>query len=76
MVKIYSIGAGTNQSFTKIPGQGIIKNEIDEETLKNISRITNGKYFRALDENALVDIYNEIDQLERSLIEVKRIFTL
>ena len=70
-IKIYAIGAGTDQSFTRIPGQGIIKNEIDEETLKNISRITNGKYFRALDENALVNIYNEIDMMERSVIEVK-----
>lgn len=70
-IKIYSIGAGTNKSFSRIPGQGIIKNEIDEETLKNISRITNGKYFRAIDENALVDIYNEIDMLERSVIDVK-----
>ena len=70
-IKIYAIGAGTDQSFTRIPGQGIIKNEIDEETLKNISRITNGKYFRALDEDALVNIYNEIDMMERSVIEVK-----
>ena len=70
-IKIYAIGAGTDQSFTRIPGQGIIKNEIDEETLKNISKITNGKYFRALDENALIDIYNEIDMMERSVIEVK-----
>ena len=70
-IKMYAIGAGTDQSFTRIPGQGIIKNEIDEETLKNISRITNGKYFRALDENALVNIYNEIDMMERSVIEVK-----
>jgi Ca-activated chloride channel family protein len=69
-IKIYAIGAGTSESFTKIPGQGIIKNEIDEETLKNIAEITKGKYFRALDENTLGDIYDEIDLLERSIIEV------
>jgi Ca-activated chloride channel family protein len=71
-IKIYTIGAGTNKSYTRIPGRGMIKNEIDEETLKNIAKITNGKYFRAIDENALENIYNEIDMLERSVIEVKQ----
>jgi Ca-activated chloride channel family protein len=71
-IKIYTIGAGTNKSYTRIPDRGMIKNEIDEETLKNIAKITNGKYFRAIDENALENIYNEIDMLERSVIEVKQ----
>ena len=71
-IKIYTIGAGTNKSFTRIPGRGMIKNEIDEETLKNIAKITNGKYFRAIDEDALINIYSEIDMLERSVIEVKQ----
>ena len=71
-IKIYTIGAGTNKSFTRIPGRGMIKNEIDEETLKDIAKITNGKYFRAFDEDALINIYSEIDMLERSVIEVKQ----
>ena len=71
-IKIYTIGAGTNKSYTRIPGRGMIKNEIDEETLKNIAKITNGKFFRAFDENTLKNIYNEIDMLERSVIEVKQ----
>ncbi len=70
-VKIYTIGAGTNQAFTRIPGRGLIKNEIDEETLKFIAKKTGGKFFRATDIKALEDIYNEIDTLERSEIEVK-----
>ena len=74
-IKIYTIGAGTNKSYTRIPDRGMIKNEIDEETLKNIAEITNGKYFRAIDENALENIYNEIDMLERSVIEVKQYTT-
>jgi len=74
-IKIYTIGAGTNKSYTRIPDRGMIKNEIDEETLKNIAKITNGKYFRAIDENALENIYNEIDMLERSVIEVKQYTT-
>ena len=70
-VKIYTIGAGTNQAFTRIPGRGLIKNEIDEETLKFIANKTGGKFFRATDIKALESIYKEIDALERSEIEVK-----
>jgi len=70
-IKIYTIGAGTNQAFTRIPGRGLIKNEIDEETLKFIANKTGGKFFRATDIKALESIYVEIDTLERSEIEVK-----
>ena len=70
-IKIYTIGAGTNQAFTRIPGRGLIKNEIDEETLKFIANKTGGKFFRATDIKALESIYNEIGTLERSEIEVK-----
>ena len=30
-IKVYTIGAGTNQSITQIPGRGFVRNEIDEE---------------------------------------------
>ena len=70
-IKIYTIGAGTNQAYTRIPGRGLIKNEIDEETLMFIANKTGGKFFRATDIKALESIYNEIDALERSEIEVK-----
>ena len=70
-VKIYTIAAGTDQSFSRIPGRGLIRNEIDTKTLKEISSKTGGKFFRATDKDALADIYKEIDKLERSEIEVK-----
>ena len=70
-IKIYTIGAGTNQSNTFIPNRGYVKNEIDEETLREISIRTRGLYFRATDEESLRDIYSEIDKLERTEIEVK-----
>jgi Ca-activated chloride channel family protein len=70
-IKIYTIGAGTNQSYTRIPGRGLIRNEIDEETLQHIADMTGGKFFRATDVEALASIYEEIDLLERSEIEVK-----
>ena len=40
--------------------------QVDEPTLKEIARITGGKYFRATDADSLVTIYDEIDRLERS----------
>ena len=70
-IKIYTIGAGTNQSVTYIPNRGYIRNEVDEETLKAIAKQTNGHYFRANNINRLKRIYEEIDQLERTEIEVK-----
>ena len=70
-IKIYTIAAGTNESFSKIPGRGLIRNEIDVKTLQEISAKTGGKFFRAIDREALSNIYKEIDGLERSLIEVR-----
>ena len=70
-IKIYTIAAGTDESFSRIPGRGLIRNEIDVKTLKEISAKTGGKFFRATDKEALSDIYKEIDELERSLIEVR-----
>ena len=70
-IKIYTIGAGTNQDVSFIPGRGYIRNEIDEATLKSISKRTNGRYFRATNVSALEEVYATIDQLERTEIEVK-----
>jgi len=70
-IRIYTIGAGTNESVTFIQNRGYIKNEIDETTLIAIAERTGGKYFRATDEKSLVEIYTEIDGLERTKINVK-----
>ncbi len=69
-IKVYTIGAGTNQSITQIPGRGFVRNEIDEDTLKGIAEVTNAKYFRATDKKSLSGIYREIDNLEKSQISV------
>jgi len=45
--------------------------EIDEATLQEIADITNGKYFRATNNQKLREIYVEIDKLEKSKIDVK-----
>ena len=44
---------------------------IDEETLKEISRITGGRYYRATDEEALDEIYRQILEMEKTAFEVK-----
>ena len=44
--------------------------KIDEKTLEEIAKITDGKYFRATDKKSLEQIYKEIDKLEKSKIEV------
>lgn len=70
-IKIYTIGAGTNQDVSFIPGRGYIRNEIDEETLKSIAERTDGKYFRATNISGLEQVYATIDELERTEIEIK-----
>ena len=66
-IKIYTIGAvGSAQPRQR--GFGFFaqsRQEVDEPTLKEIARLTGGKYFRATDTKSLVTIYDEIDQLER-----------
>jgi len=74
-IKIYTIAAGTDNSVSRIPGRGLIRNEIDIETLKMISKETGGKFFRAIDKEALSAIYDEISNLERSEIEIKSFTT-
>jgi len=45
--------------------------KIDEATLEKIAQTTDGKYFRATNNNKLAEIYQEIDKLEKSKIDVK-----
>jgi len=46
--------------------------KIDEKILKEIARITGGSYFRATDQESLEKIFEEIDGLEKTKIEVKQ----
>jgi Ca-activated chloride channel family protein len=72
-IKIYAIGAGTQGTAlvpVAAPGGGIdyLSSEvsIDEATLTQIAQLTNGRYFRATDAEALRAIYGEIDRLEKA----------
>lgn len=76
-IRVYTIGVGT-RGTAPYPVQtpyGIqyrnMPVEIDEETLQEIAVMTGGAYFRATDNTSLVQVYEEIDQLEKSRIEVK-----
>lgn len=76
-IRVYTIGVGTigmapfpiNTHF----GQQVQNMEvkIDETMLKEIASITSGHYFRATDNNKLVDIYKEIDEMEKTKTEVQ-----
>lgn len=76
-VRVYTIGIGTN-GMAPTPFQdntGRIHYEyrevkIDEKSLKEIAKIANGQYFRATNKKKLEGIYQEIDKLEKSKIEV------
>ncbi len=75
-VKIYTIGAGT-KGLAPYPMRGYwgetvyqnVKIEIDEAMLKEIARISGGRYFRATDTKSLEEIYKEIDVLEKTSVE-------
>ncbi len=75
-IRIYTIGVGTrgNAPFPVQTPFGVRYQmapvEIDEAVLQKISQITDGQYFRATDNNTLEDIYNKIDRLEKTRIEV------
>ena len=75
-IRVYTIGVGT-EGFAPYPFQtpfGIqyqeVEVKIDEKTLQDIATLTDGKYFRATNNNSLREIYKDIDALEKSKIEI------
>jgi Ca-activated chloride channel family protein len=77
-VKVYTIGVGTHgtapmpQMVFGIKRYVPMAVDIDEETLKGIAAKTGGKYFRADSSETLRRIYEEIDKLEKSEVEMKK----
>ena len=76
-IRVYAIGVGSYGKVS-IPVQtpmGIqyqqMDSEFDEKSLQDIAGMTGGKYFRATDTSKLRHIYQEIDQLEKTKINVK-----
>jgi Ca-activated chloride channel family protein len=75
-IRVYTIGVGT-QGVAPYPVQTPfgtqyqqMQVQIDEELLRKIADQTGGKYFRATDNRTLKTIYQEIDKLEKTKIEV------
>ncbi|RAP27386.1 aerotolerance regulator BatA [Candidatus Marinamargulisbacteria bacterium SCGC AG-343-D04] len=75
-VKIYTIGVG-QEGGAPVPFEHPVYGKVysnymtylDEDTLKSISRETNGYYFRAVDSDSLETIYSRIDNLEKTEIK-------
>ena len=76
-IRVYTIGVGT-EGMAPYPAVDMFGNityvkqkvEIDEKTLTAMADMTGGKYFRATDNAKLKAIYDEINQLEKSRVEV------
>ena len=77
-IRVYTIGVGSmgtapypaidvwgNVSFVPV------KVEIDEQVLTDIAEKTGGRYFRATDNRKLSEIYDEINKLEKTKIDVE-----
>ena len=77
LVKVYTIGMSAvpssiientgNKKVNKNPAADFL----DEQLLQKIANETGGRYFRARDKNALKSIYNQIDKLEKSKVEIQ-----
>ena len=80
-MKVYTIGMGKpgqvpvpyNDPLLG-PTTRLVESEIDEETLQQIADATGGLYFRAQDTAGLQQIYDQINGLEKSEVEVQ-VFT-
>jgi len=77
-IRVYTIGAGTRGSAMypvddPLFGKRYVSMpvEIDEDLLRKISDQTGGKYFRATDTEKLRQIYQEINEMEKTKIQVK-----
>ena len=76
-IRVYTIGVGS-MGYADYPVQtpyGMryqkMQVEIDEALLKQIAELTGGRYFRAVDNTSLQQVYIEIDKLEKSKIETR-----
>jgi Ca-activated chloride channel homolog len=76
-IRVYAIGVGTigEAPYPVQTPFGIryqnVPVDVDEKTLQKIAEMTSGQYFRATNNRSLKAIYNEIDEMEKTRIEVK-----
>lgn len=78
-IRVYTVGVGSlgTAPYPFRTQFGIqyqnVKVEIDEVVLQDIAGMTGGKYFRATNNQKLKEIYQEIDKMEKSRIDVKEV---
>ncbi len=76
-IRVYTVGVGTigEAPYPVQTPFGVryqmVPVEIDEKVMTQIAEMTDGKYFRATDNKKLRSIYQEIDKLEKTRIEVR-----
>ena len=76
-IRVYTIGVGTNgmAPYPYPVGNTVqyvsMPVEIDEKTLTEIAGTTDGNYFRATSNSKLKEVYEEIDKLEKTKLNVK-----
>lgn len=77
-IRVYTIGVGSNGTApypvkTYAGTQYVnVPVEIDENTLQQIASTSNGQYYRATSNSKLKEVYEEIDKLERTKLNVKK----
>lgn len=78
-IRVYTIGVGTDGEAPIPTGRGlggfryeVLPVHIDEALLQEISQQTGGRYFRARDPEALNRIFHQIDELEKTPVQVTR----
>lgn len=75
-IRVYTIGVGANgmAPYPVMTPWGVdiqkVQVEIDEDLLSEIAESTGGRYFRATDNTKLMEIYNEINKMEKARITV------
>ena len=77
-IKVYTIGVGRNgkapypmfDQYGRMIDVVMAQVEIDEALLGDIAKMTGGKYFRATDKSSLEGIYEQINKMEKSKVEV------
>lgn len=80
-IRVYTIGAGSQEERVPFPridqfgrtrGYEMVEMKFNEKTLQDIASTTKGQYFPATDTASLKKTFNEIDQMEKTKIEVEK----
>lgn len=77
-IRVYTIGVGTNGTARypmRVAGTTQYLNvpvEIDTKTLQHIANTTDGKFYRATNNKSLHEVYQEIDKLEKTKMQVNK----